>query len=153
MSPGALDLLCYINPDEIVKYGIPYLRQELEGNFINEMKLKFNGFWSYFMKTWVDGLYSVDLWNIYRFKDRFDELQNRTNNPLERFNRTLKEQFIHEKHPSMAVFVDKIKKLSINIVQRLDDIKEKKEIVPQRNPMMYLEIPKSYADFKAKSKR
>ena len=47
-------------------------------------------------------------WNINSHTNDNDDVINRTNNPLERFNRKLKNEF-PVSHPSMAVFVNTIK--------------------------------------------
>ena len=144
MTPGELDLLCYIDPTDIIPYGIPYLKRKFS-SFPGEM----DAFWAYFEQTWVYGVYPVDLWNIYRFKDCFEQIQNRTNNGLERFNRTLNQLFDHQT-PSLPVFVEKIKEISSQTLQNLDDIKNFRKQPHQREVMGYLVVEDAYYDFKDK---
>lgn len=80
MRPGGLDLLCYIPEDEVVEKGIPYLMSVYPS--VDDQ------FWVYLQNTWTVS-YPIQSWNISRFETRWEEIQNRTNNPLERFNREM----------------------------------------------------------------
>ena len=144
MTPGELDLLCYLDTTDVIPFGIPYLKEKYS-NYAAPME----AFWSYFEKTWVTGVYDIDLWNISRFKNNFDSIQNRTNNALERYNRTMNDLFGH-RTPSLPVFVDKIKEACKNILQKLEDIKNKRCNQAVRELMGYLKIPEAFYDFKAR---
>ena len=67
----------------------------------------------------------MDINTIYlnAFQEEEDILINRTNNPLERYNRTLNEML--PAHPTMAVFVEAIQGESRRFVDLLHDIKLK----------------------------
>ena len=82
-----------------------------------------------------------------KFKDCFEQIQNRTNNGLERFNRTLNQLFDHQT-PSLPVFVEKIKEISSQTLQNLDDIKNFRKQPHQREVMGYLVVEDAYYDFK-----
>ena len=139
MAPGKLDLLCYIDPADIPRYGIPYL------NLLMTKSLKIasdvvNNFWKYFNSTWVNGLYDVELWNIYRFQDCIDSIQNRTNNPLERFQNS----------PSLPVFIEGIKKVSALYVQDIEDVQQRRKTKQVRQAIQFLNPPDHYLLFKKK---
>lgn len=148
MAPGKLDLLCYIDPADIPRYGIPYL------NLLMTKSLKIasdvvNNFWKYFNSTWVNGLYDVELWNIYRFQDCIDSIQNRTNNPLERFNRTMNDHF-GQISPSLPVFIEGIKKVSAQYVQDIEDVQQRRKTKQVRQSVQFLYPPEHYLLFKKK---
>ena len=78
-----------------------------------EYKHKFNKFWDYFIKTWTQ-TYDPKCWNIRDIiesekESAEDILINRTNNPLERFNRVLNGIGIH---PPMHKFIESVKEIS-----------------------------------------
>jgi MULE transposase domain len=83
MRPKVLDVLTLIPHDEIASKGIPYVESILEcgESYTHE---KWQEFWSYFKKTWLD-LYKPTLWNVNGLLDDLHDLSNRTNNPLERY--------------------------------------------------------------------
>jgi hypothetical protein len=141
MEPGNLDLLCYIDPAEIVSKGIPYLKKKLD---YGQDKLMMDCFFSYFVKTWCQ-FYSPDLWNVHRFKDKWEDIQNRTNNPLERFNRTMNATI--PSNPKLCVFMDYIKLISQEWLKKLDDIKNKRIALPEHRPMLYVYPTPEYEAF------
>ena len=65
--------------------GIPFVRSRVDRSHLQR---QFDLFWEYFVKTWLE-TYDPELWNIERFKDNWEDIQNRTNNALERFNREM----------------------------------------------------------------
>ena len=74
---------------------------------VNEKMAKF---WQYFNHTWIK-LHKPDLWNIHsalQSEDSETVLINRTNNPVERFNRRMNE-LLPTPHPSMVSFVNAIR--------------------------------------------
>jgi hypothetical protein len=144
---GLINILSHIPETEIISKGIPFIRHYFdEGEYTSH----FNIFWKYFEKTWM-GTY--DEWNIYLHirnkKQGKSTLMNRTNNPLERFNRTLKETFIHHgAFPSLANFVNNIKELSCTYVTKYENIMNKYMSAPCREeePHLFI-IPKEYESF------
>ena len=119
---GLIDLLTVIDPLEVVCKGIPYIKSKLAAlELTPECKLALARFWRYFLKIWCNGRYQIASWNVSRLDP--DSIVNRTNNALERFNRTLKERLlvvvVPHAHPSMAQFLETIKQLSHEHVQEL----------------------------------
>ena len=84
MVVGGLDLLSVLSKDEVEEYGIPYVRSVIEEDLSEEKLDKWEQFWVYFDKEWTPKL---DLWNICDDNGKARELNNRTNNGLERYNR------------------------------------------------------------------
>ena len=84
MKIGSLDLLSVIPRDEVIEYGIPYLRSVLEAGKEKKTVAKWDVFWAYFNKTWIP---IIESWNICIGDDEDIEIVNRTNNGLERYNR------------------------------------------------------------------
>jgi hypothetical protein len=69
---------------------------------------------------------------------------NRTNNPLERFNKRLNEQFPHP-HPSMVTFVNTIRRMSKEDVDDMALIKKKRLTAPRKHKSVtYFPIPDDY---------
>ena len=120
-----MNFLCILSYDLIPK-GIQYVRRKMDEGYL---KSKFDEFWVYFNKNWMrktrhfqdkTGLYLFTSWNISHLIDSKGKLVkdeegmniavNRTNNPLERFNRRMNDDI--PIHPSMSVFVDGIKRIS-----------------------------------------
>ena len=102
-ADGHINLLTVIDPDELPK-GIAFVRHKM--NEAPNEKGLYDRFWRYFQKTWIDG-YGFKQWNIHAIvsrEDKDDIMINRTNNPLERYNRTFRDNFPHP-HPSMTDFV------------------------------------------------
>lgn len=73
-------------------------------------------------------------------------LINRTNTPLERFNRHLNEKFPGH-HPSMVTFMNGIKEISKEYVSTLDRIQKGTKEKPPRNLPSFCPIPQEYTDF------
>ena len=101
-----INILNVIPVSEILVKGIPFIRAHFDEK---GYKKQFDGFWEYFMKTWLK-YYDPMTWNINHIVNMKDEpgqettdsiLINRTNNPLERFNRTFGE--VLGTHPNMVV--------------------------------------------------
>lgn len=83
---GPINLLFILPHNEIVSAGIPYVRSKaLQG------KTQFDDFWNrYFIKIWMEQ-YGPSTENIYGINQ--DLLINRTNNPMERYNRKFNHAF------------------------------------------------------------
>jgi hypothetical protein len=61
MEVGALDILSIIPRDEIEPYGIPYVRMKVESGQSEETVGKWDDFWVYFWRQWMN---IVPSWNI-----------------------------------------------------------------------------------------
>jgi len=102
---GTANLLTQISIHEIIGKGIPFVRSITnEGEEVHQM----NSFWDYFIDTWLKK-YDPKTWNVKAIDDEETvEVVNRTNNPLERYNRQLNEKFAHVT-PSMDEFINVIR--------------------------------------------
>lgn len=78
---------------------------------------KWGHFWRYFSRTWVI-LYPPMFWN---FSGLVGSEINRTNDPLERFNRELNDAFSSPR-PNLPVFVSTIERISLQRDTRISDI-------------------------------
>jgi len=138
---GKINILLIIPIDEIVTKGIPFVRSLVDES---EYKTAYHNFWNYFTKTWMND-YNPQLWNLNSFAESDDILMNRTNNPLERYNRRLNE--LISAHPAMPIFVNAIKNESLYYVQLLKDIQQRK-IKPRRHQEVVIPpIPLEYESF------
>ena len=87
---GFINTLALIPISEIAGKGIAYVRAKMaeeEGN-----RSIWDDFWGYFRRNYLSGLYGPKYWNIpyiraFGNEDENLVLINRTNNPLERYNR------------------------------------------------------------------
>jgi len=123
MNAISLQTLTVIPPNEIVKYGIPYVRDIVEHE-LSENDLKKNEqFWLYFFKYWMSSPSVVCSWNVDHHPH--EEKQNlcRTNNGLERYNRSLKEVF-NNTTPSLIGFVENLEKETRNQIERINHIRK-----------------------------
>ena len=139
---GFIEILQVIPVEEIVKKGIPYVRFHLmkEKDMNADLKKKFSEFWRYFINTWTK-TYDPTTWNYYGLDDE-SILVNRTNNPLERYNRRLKEQLGH--HPSMMNFIAGIKLEAQHFLEELQLISSRKKSAPERMEIILPTIPDDY---------
>ena len=106
MHKNVIDVLTVIPRDEIVRKGIPYVRSILDQEDV-EGREKWNSFWDYFTKFWCSSMDFIETWNIIDRNEEYYDLQNRTNNALERYNRRLNDVF-PTAHPSLLLFVQTI---------------------------------------------
>ncbi|EGZ10993.1 hypothetical protein PHYSODRAFT_287143, partial [Phytophthora sojae] len=104
-----------------------------------------DAFWRYFKRTWLNS-HGADLWNVNSMEDAGIDLQNCTNNPLERYNRAFGELF-YAAHPSLLVFVEPAKADARRYVQMIDDIKHHRREPPQHAPYVEPRIPGRYDEF------
>ena len=90
MGPdGLINILTHCPIEEIETKGVPYIRHYFdEGDY----ESSFDSFWKYFLETWMKRFKPAQ-WNINSHTNDNDDVINRTNNPLERFNRKLKNEF------------------------------------------------------------
>ena len=130
---GLINFLCIL-PFESIEKGIAFIRFKMNEGVL---KAVFDTFWNkYFLKTWMKkshhyqdktGLYLFTSWNISHLieedgriketEDGVDVMVNRTNNPLERFNRRLNEAM--PTHPTMQHFVETIKNICNDYVDQM----------------------------------
>mmetsp|Transcript_21556 Transcript_21556/g.27912 ORF Transcript_21556/g.27912 Transcript_21556/m.27912 type:complete len:98 (+) Transcript_21556:203-496(+) len=90
------------------------------------------------------------MWNISNIPQSAlnepEHLINCTNNPLERYNRTLNEAF-PTAHPNMMQFVQTIKAESHRILHELELIKHGAMKSPEHMPPTRIVIPEEYCCF------
>ena len=139
---GLFEVLTVIPPAKIDKF-ITYIRERspLQATYPAKMEK----FWTYFKNQWCKPS-MIPKWNVYDILQREDALEtvvNRTNNPLERHNRELKEMFQNCK-PTMELFVTNIRKMSSDKVDFLNMIKKGKARPP---PHLGLNVHQIPADF------
>ncbi|OWZ00963.1 hypothetical protein PHMEG_00027739, partial [Phytophthora megakarya] len=79
------------------------LKAALEERNLTYSQDKWKSFWEYFKPTWLDR-FPPTLWNV-RGVNR--QIVNRTNNPLERYNRELNNEFA-TRRPNVQTFVSVI---------------------------------------------
>ena len=139
-----MNFLTIIPISDIIPYGIPYLKATFPSKGVES---QLETFWSYFQNNWMVR-YPPSLWN---FNEKVrDELINRTNNPLERFNRTLNEVF-PTAHPNMDTFITTINSISARYVDTLHDIQHGRTRPPRHEPVPFPRIPAAYTYFRARS--
>jgi len=138
MQPGCLDVLSIIPHEEVKSIGITYVKSLLPSNE------KWNKFWVYFEKTWL-GRYEIEDWNVSGSKP--EDIRNRTNNALERFNRTLNTDFPNA-HPNLLNFAETIRKRSFETLKTLNLIRLEKEKPPPHSQSVSINIPVQYNKFK-----
>jgi len=95
--------------------------------------------------------YDPKTWNLNAFEGDDDILINRTNNPLERYNRTLND--LLPTHPTMAAFVEAIQGEGRRYVDLLDGIKFKRIKATHRENVSIPKIPQAYLDFEVEVKK
>ena len=82
-------------------------------------KKKWNKFYQYFNKIWMkDDMF--DIWNVSNTLSKNVDIQNRTNNALENFNKQLNGEFGFA-HPNIFNFINTIKRISIEKFRELND--------------------------------
>lgn len=143
MEFGKIDLLTILPPDEIITYGIPYLRSIIDEN---DNVHKWNLFWQYFYRTWITN-FPIKLWDINHAITQEISIVNRTNNPLEVYNRMFASQFPAVK-PNLILFVKVCKTESIKYVNLISQIKQGIAKPPPHNFVIYPTIPPDYIEFK-----
>ncbi|EGZ15863.1 hypothetical protein PHYSODRAFT_508713 [Phytophthora sojae] len=142
LSPGKLDTLTVIPEDQITEKGVRYVRSIVDET---GAKTKWNTFWKYFLKTWTQR-FDVTTWNVHEMVRCGVDIVNRTNNPLEKYNRDFASRV--GTHPSLLTFIEGTKQEAARYLQRIDDIKKGLQTAPQHAPPVVPGIPAGYADFK-----
>jgi len=152
---GFLEMLTVLPLEDVKTFGIPYIRMKM---MVEEKKMseEYNRFWIYFEKTWLQKKNMTD-WNLADIKNSMNihgdpiNLANRTNNPLERYNRTLNEVVGHGNHPSIPRLVEIFLNESRRVLQEMEDIRLKKKQKLNRAALKLPEIPDDYYLFKNES--
>ena len=109
----------------------------------------YDSFWKYFTKTWLN-TYDPRTWNIHNILCREspeDMMVNRTNNAIERQNRTFQSEFKNDGHPSLIQLVEVIQKVSQGHVDALEDIKKRKRRPTKHMTVTLPIIPDEYLNF------
>ena len=138
-----MKLLTQIPINEIPR-GILYCRSKTDRL---ENMTQLNSFWTYFTDTWLRTYQPRD-WNvsILATEDINVTVVNRTNNPLERFNRKMNDAF-PTAHPSMHQFIDTIREISNEYVDTNKRIAQGSMSRPVHAPPTMYSIPADYATF------
>ncbi|POM65645.1 Hypothetical protein PHPALM_18610, partial [Phytophthora palmivora] len=95
MREGCIDGLTLIRRCDIVFRGTPDVRRMIKRDCRDQESWK--KFWKYFTNTWIKQFVS-EWWNVNGLNE---DIVNRTNNPLERYNRTLNDAF-SVPHPDVS---------------------------------------------------
>jgi hypothetical protein len=129
MRDGCIDLLTVIRRCNIVFEGIPMVRRMIKHNCgdlgIQYSSDKWKASWKYFKKTWIKK-FKTARWNVNGLDE---DIVNRTNNPLERYNRTLNEAFGNA-HPDVVHFISAIEEQSRENVRLIADISNRRASAP-----------------------
>ena len=128
MQTGVMDLLTTIRKEELESKGIFYVRSLIEDGLSKKDIKKWDSFWAYFNRYWMSPNL-VDIWNLTGKEHDVYDLQNRTNNGLERYNRRLNEKF-PTPHPSVLVFIATVLRESVWYVEKLENIRMGREKPP-----------------------
>ena len=149
MHKHVIDVLTIIPHDEILTKGIPYVRSIIDKECNSDIDLKkWDDFWrDYFIKFWMSSEDFVKTWNIYDEDHDYKDLQIRTSNGLERYNRSINEKF-PTPHPSLFQFVTTIEEEGRYQVQRLEDIRYEKVKRLKLQGLSIEQIPLTYLNFK-----
>jgi hypothetical protein len=120
--------------DEISTLGFGYLTSLVDAAFdrFPHEEEKLNQFFEYFIRTWIQTIKPND-WNIHRQIAEGELIANRTNNPLESYNNRCNNLF-PTAHPSLAVFVDVLRKDAESFVQQIHEINQGISTAPDHAP-------------------
>ncbi|GMF30579.1 unnamed protein product [Phytophthora fragariaefolia] len=90
--------------------------------------------------------YGADLWNAESMTAAGVDLQNRTNNPLESYNRAFGDRF-SVKYPSLLSFVETAKEESRRFVQLIDEVKQNRRDPPRHAQSVEPRVPNDFDQF------
>ena len=149
MTQSVLDILTVIPRDEIMTKGIDYVRDILDAACKSQKDTrKWDSFFDkYFKKYWCSSDEFIKTWNICDSDEKYKELQNRTNNALERYNRTMNEKFPCP-HPSLKLFVVTLEEEGRDQVTKLENIRYGKVVPLKHQDLTIANIPDCYLNFK-----
>ncbi|EGZ06521.1 hypothetical protein PHYSODRAFT_404894, partial [Phytophthora sojae] len=129
MREGCIDRLTIIRRMDITLRGVhdvqSMIKRDCEARGIGYSRPNWKKFWKYFKKTWINK-FKPEWWNINSVSE---DIVNRTNNPLERYNRTLISVF-NGGHPDITRFISVIEEQSRENVRLLDDISNRRARAP-----------------------
>jgi hypothetical protein len=74
------------------------------------------------------------------------DIINRTNNPLEAYNRDLGEKFAVN-HPSLLAFIETVKRDALSYVSSIDSIKQGHSTAPEHAGVVSVSPPDDYEEF------
>ena len=123
MHRSTLETLTIIPPNEIEEFGIPFVRDIIDENLGENDLKKIDLFWQYFDKFWMESASWICGWNVNHQNLEYKKNLMRTNNGLERYNRTLREIFKNST-PSLVGFVETIEKESRSQAEKLENIRK-----------------------------
>lgn len=89
----------------------------------------------------------MSTWNITALQEDDIDITNRTNNPLERYNRRINEAF-PVAHPNLLQFVHVIRDEAKRYCQMIENIKKGIETSPKHERSYNIEIPSLFKTFK-----
>ena len=116
-----------------------------EDTSLEAKKNLWDDFWSnYFLKYWFLSNDFIAKWNVIGGIEM--DLNNRTNNSLERYNLTINDKLLTP-HPRIAAFIKVIEEESRMQVGRLNDIRMNKISVRKSYKDNDVSIPSFYSDF------
>lgn len=146
---GLMNILCSIPIEDIVPFGISYIRSKMN-QYEAMYGDKLEQFWKYFTRTWLNQ-YDPNHWNIHSIVSQQvneeDILINRTNNALERNNRTLNTHF-PSAHPNMVNFVTTLRQEANNYVVQLRHIQQGHRAPNAHAAPTIYEVPAEYNTFR-----
>ncbi|KAG2775366.1 hypothetical protein PC116_g24214 [Phytophthora cactorum] len=133
MREGCFDRLTVIPRSDITGQGKRGVRARIKRDClaagISYSKENWMRFWKYFEKTWIKK-FKPERWNVSGLRQ---DLVNRTNNLLERYNRSLNEAF-SVAHPNVTQFIGVIEEQSRENVRLLADISNRRARAPNHSP-------------------
>jgi hypothetical protein len=86
------------------------------------------------------------LWNVEAMLNAQVDIVNRTNNPLEKYNRDLGEKF-GGTHPSLLSFVEVVKRDALRFVETIESIKQGHQTAPDHAGVVSISAPDDYEAF------
>lgn len=149
---GEIDLLTIIDPKEIISKGFPYIFHSC--GYSASCKV-IQDFLRYFNRQWMP---IVESWNVYdylskmKYREDVETLKNRTNNPVERYNRRLNEIFPESSKPSPIAFIKEMKKEIMFWVLRLEALDQMNATQKNTADAKIEEVPDDYPNFKPPEK-
>ncbi|ETO66972.1 hypothetical protein F444_15973, partial [Phytophthora nicotianae P1976] len=150
MLDGCIDRLTVIRRLDIVFRGIPDVRRMIKRSCgyqgIQYSKDNWTKFWKYFKTTWIKKFVPA-WWNT---NGLGEDIVNRTNNPLERYNRTLNDAF-SVAHPDVTQFISVLEAQSREYVRLINDISNRRTTAPAHAPAQPAPAFDSDSDFEVDS--
>ena len=148
---GVLEILTILPPEEALSSGVPYAKAKTAVYLAANPRphALVEKFYAYLEKTWFR-YYSVADFNVYDLSLKSlagtlteEDIINRTNNPLERFNRRFNNHFPN-RDPQMDVFVTVLKEISQEYVDDLQRIQRQAMTCPKRVPPHFPAMPEDF---------